>query len=134
MTITRTILLGVVVSLNVGVGFWAWRSLRGRRLTSCGTGRPSHSREAAKSAVDPAPIDKMIAIIEKELGFYEAAGQVKWDPSSAQATRFRFSGAGQSIEAEVAPDAFERWIAPDIDQVERAIDHALSQALTSDST
>ena len=83
-----------------------------------------------RMAVDPAPIDTMIAIIEQELGYrlYEAVGKAKRDLSSAPAARFSFSGAGLSIEADVTRDAFERWIAPDIDQIEAAVDRALACA------
>lgn len=83
-----------------------------------------------RAAVDPAPIEKMIAVIEQELGYrlYEAVGQVKRDLSSAETACFTFSGAGLSIEAEVTRDAFERWMAPDIDRIEEAVGRALSSA------
>ena len=81
-----------------------------------------------RAALDPRPIEKMIAVVEQELGYrlYEAVGQVKRHLSSAQATRFSFSGAGLSIEADVTRDEFERWISPDIDRIEEAVTRALS--------
>lgn len=83
-----------------------------------------------RAAVDPIPIDRMIAVIEQELGYrlYEAVGQVKRDLSSAETARFEFSGGRLSIEAEVTRDAFERWIAPDIARIEETVDRALSSA------
>jgi hypothetical chaperone protein len=83
-----------------------------------------------RAALDPQPIERMIAVVEQELGYrlYEAVGQVKRDLSSAQAARFAFSGAGLSIEAEVTREEFEAWIAPDIDRIEAAVTRALSCA------
>jgi hypothetical chaperone protein len=83
-----------------------------------------------RAAVDPLPIERMIAVVEGELGYrlYEAVGQVKRDLSAVEAARFRFSGGGLSIEAEVARAAFESWIAPDIERIEQAVERALSSA------
>lgn len=83
-----------------------------------------------RSAIDPTPIDKMIAIIEQELGFalYDAVGRVKRALSSAETAQFTFSGGGLSIEAEVRREEFECWISPDILRIEEAVDLALSRA------
>ena len=83
-----------------------------------------------RSAIDPAPIGKMISIIEQELGYalYDAVGKVKRALSSAETAQFTFSGGGLSIEAEVSRANFERWIAPDLQLIEEAVDLALSRA------
>jgi hypothetical chaperone protein len=83
-----------------------------------------------RSAIDPAPIGKMISIIEQELGYalYDAVGKVKRALSSAETAQFAFSGGGLSIEAEVSRADFERWIAPDLQLIEEAVDVALSRA------
>lgn len=83
-----------------------------------------------RAALDPRPIEMMIAMIEQELGYrlYDAVGKVKRDLSNATSARFKFSGAGLSIEADVTREEFERWITPDIDQIEQAIDRAMSSA------
>jgi len=83
-----------------------------------------------RSAIDPAPIKKMISIIEQELGYalYDAVGKVKRALSSAEIATFSFSGGGLSIEAEVTRADFERWIAPDLARIEEAVDLALSRA------
>jgi hypothetical chaperone protein len=72
----------------------------------------------------------MIAVVEQELGYrlYEAVGKVKRDLSAATSARFRFSGAGLAIEADVTREAFEGWIAPDIARIEEAVTQALSRA------
>jgi len=83
-----------------------------------------------RAALDPVPIARMIAVVEQELGYrlYEAVGQVKRDLSASEAARFRFSGGGLSIEAEVTRAAFEGWIAPDIERIEDALGRALASA------
>jgi len=83
-----------------------------------------------RAAVDPGPIERMIAVIEQELGYrlYDAVGQVKRDLSAAPVSRLRFSGGGLSIEAEVTREAFEGWIAPDIALIDAAVGQALARA------
>jgi hypothetical chaperone protein len=83
-----------------------------------------------RMAVDPRPIERMIKLVEQELGYrlYEAVGQVKRDLSSAQVAHFRFSGASLSTEAEVTRDEFEAWISPDLDRIDEAVTRALSRA------
>jgi hypothetical chaperone protein len=83
-----------------------------------------------RAALDPAPIERMIAIVEQELGYrlYDAVGQAKRDLSSAMAARFRFSGGGLTIEAEVTREQFDAWIAPDIERIDASVSQALSSA------
>jgi hypothetical chaperone protein len=83
-----------------------------------------------RSAIDPAPVGRMISIIERELGYalYDAVGKVKRALSAAETARFTFSGGGLSIEAEVTREEFEQWIAPDIARIDEAVDLALSRA------
>jgi hypothetical chaperone protein len=83
-----------------------------------------------RAALDPAPIARMIRVVEQELGYrlYEAVGQVKRDLSAAETARFQFAGAGLSIEADVTRAQFEAWIAPDIVRIEQAVDEALERA------
>lgn len=83
-----------------------------------------------RAASDPAAIERMIAVIEQELGFrlYDAVGQAKRALSSEEETLFAFSGAGLHIEAPLRRTDFERWIAPDIVRIEAAVDRALDRA------
>ena len=83
-----------------------------------------------RSALDPDAIGRMIAVIEEEQGFrlYDAVGRVKRDLSAAEHARFRFTGGGLSIEAEVTRAQFEAWIAPDVARIEAAVDTALATA------
>lgn len=83
-----------------------------------------------RSAVDPAAIARMIAVVENELGYplYEAVGTLKRRLSAEDSARFHFSGAGLEVEAEVDRAEFERWIAPDIVRIAATVDLALERA------
>ena len=90
-------------------------------------------RRLQRDAVDPAPIGRMIALIEHEQGFplYDAVGRLKRQLSSETHAEFRFSSEGVEIAAEVRRDAFEQWIAADLRRIEAAMDHALDRAALS---
>jgi hypothetical chaperone protein len=105
-------------------GDWSRLALMRNRRTLAELGK---LRRAAR---DPQPIERMIAVIEQELGYrlYEAVGQVKRDLTAAPAARFSFSAPDLSIDAEVTRGPFEAWIAPDIARIEQAVDRALSRA------
>ena len=83
-----------------------------------------------KNAADPEAIGRMITVIEQELGYplYDAVGQLKRRLSDAEEAHFHFEGGGLGIEADVSRADFERWIAPDLAQIESAVDCALSRA------
>jgi hypothetical chaperone protein len=83
-----------------------------------------------RSALDPNAIGRMIAVIEEELGYhlYDAVGQLKRALSAHDYAHFHFAGAGVEIEADVSRADFERWIAPDIERIEGAVDRALANA------
>lgn len=87
-------------------------------------------RRLQKSAVDPAAIGRMIALIDNELGYplYDAVGRLKRALSSEDRATFLFSGGGLSIEAEVSRAEFESWIAEDVARIEATVDRALAHA------
>ncbi|MFM9935246.1 MAG: Hsp70 family protein [Novosphingobium sp.] len=82
------------------------------------------------AATDPVAIDRMIAVVEHELGYglYEAIGAVKRALSSQTQAVFRFEGAGLSIAADVSRADFERWIAPDLAELDEGVDRVLARA------
>jgi hypothetical chaperone protein len=82
------------------------------------------------AATDPAAIDRMIAVVEHELGYglYEAIGAVKRALSSQAQAEFRFDGAGLSVAAEVSRTEFEGWIAPDLAELDEGVDRVLARA------
>jgi hypothetical chaperone protein len=83
-----------------------------------------------RTAVDPAAIGRMIAVIEHELGYalYDAVGQLKRALSEAPHAHFHFASDDLVIEADVTRTDFERWIAPDIARIEATVDRALASA------
>lgn len=87
-------------------------------------------RQLQRKAVDPAAIERMIALIEHEQGYplYAAVGQLKRALSDQESALFRFEGGGLEIAVEVERAAFEAWIAPDLARIEQALDAALVQA------
>jgi hypothetical chaperone protein len=90
-------------------------------------------RRLKRDALDPAPIGRMIALIEHEQGFplYDAVAQLKRTLSGADQAAFRFDGGGVEIAAEVRRDEFEAWIADDLRRIETTLDAALARAGTA---
>ena len=87
-------------------------------------------RKLHRSAVDPVPIGRMIALIEHEQGFplYDAVGTLKRALSQADHAELTFSGGGVDISAGVSRENFEGWIADDLRQIEGTLDVALARA------
>jgi hypothetical chaperone protein len=83
-----------------------------------------------RAALDPDAIGRMIAVIERELGYalYDAVGRLKRALSNESEAHFRFESDDLVIDADVTRDAFERWIAPDIARIEATVDSALAKA------
>ncbi len=83
-----------------------------------------------RAAIDGEAIGRMIAVIEKELGYplYEAVGRAKRALSQGETTTFAFEGGGLAIEAVLTRDAFETWIADDVARMEATVDKALTAA------
>ena len=82
------------------------------------------------AATDPAAIDRMIAVVEHELGYglYEAIGAVKRALSGQTHAPFTFEGEGLSVSADVSRADFERWIAPDLAELDEGVDRVLARA------
>lgn len=87
-------------------------------------------RRMAKAAVDPTGIERMIRIVELELGLslYDAVGALKRELSSSGRASFRFSGGGIELDKEVAREQFESWIAGDLAEIGQAVDQALAES------
>ncbi len=82
------------------------------------------------NAVDPAAIERLIALIEHEQGYplYAAVGQVKRALSDQESAEFRFEGGGLTIAVDVERREFEAWIAADLARIEQALDNAFLRA------
>ncbi|MGN6692279.1 MAG: Hsp70 family protein [Sphingopyxis sp.] len=87
-------------------------------------------RRLQRDAVDPAPVGRMIALIEHEQGFplYDAVGRVKRALSESEEAEFRFAGGGVEIAVPVRRADFEAWIADDLARIEAGMDAALAKA------
>jgi hypothetical chaperone protein len=83
-----------------------------------------------RAAVDPEAIERMIAVVEHELGhgLYEAVGRLKRSLSSDQHGAFNFESSDLTIHAEVTRAEFEQWIAPDLARISATVDEALANA------
>lgn len=103
---------------------WSRLALMRNRRTLDQLGKLRHA------ASDPAAISRMIAVVENELGYglYEAVGAVKRDLSRQTEAVFAFEGEGLAVTAEVRRTDFERWIAPDLAELEGGVDRVLARA------
>jgi hypothetical chaperone protein len=83
-----------------------------------------------RSATDAKAIDRMIAVVEHELGYplYDAVGKLKRQLSAQDHATFAFHGGDLEIEAAVTRTEFESWIAGDLERIAAAVDDALAQA------
>jgi hypothetical chaperone protein len=83
-----------------------------------------------RAATDPRAIGRMIAVVERELGYglYEAVGRLKRALSAQDHGTLHFESADLTIDAEVSRADFERWIAPDLERIAATVDGALARA------
>jgi hypothetical chaperone protein len=82
----------------------------------------------ADGAVDPAKIDRLVRVVEDDLGLalHQAVEHAKLALSSAAAARLALDPI--EIDLPVARPDFETWIAPDLDAIERVLDRVLADA------
>lgn len=87
-------------------------------------------RELARDAVDPAPLNDFITLVDFDLGFslYSAVSAAKVALSASDETEFRFFDEGIDIRATITRTEFEDWIARDLVRIAATIDEALKTA------
>ncbi len=87
-------------------------------------------RELARAALDPAPLDDFIELIERDLGYalYRAVSEAKLALSARDSVEFRFAVDGIDIRAPIARAEFEGWIAKDLARIDAAVEDVLHQA------
>jgi hypothetical chaperone protein len=87
-------------------------------------------RKLAKMSDAPNALEMLITIIEEDLGYtlYKAVSQAKLALSNQEQARLSFNGAGIIIDETIEREAFERWIEPDLERIDQAVDAALAQA------
>ncbi|MBS4047695.1 MAG: Hsp70 family protein [Alphaproteobacteria bacterium] len=87
-------------------------------------------RKLAKDAEDPDAIEDFITVIEMDLGFglYRAVSEAKTALSAAEQTELVFDMEGVKIRERVARRDFERWIAPELAQIDAALDRVFADS------
>lgn len=92
-------------------------------------------RKLVREAVEPEKIERLVEVLDENHGYrlYRAVSDLKESLSAAPRARFGFVAGGIDISAEVERAEFEAWIAPELGQIEAAVDRALAEAgLTGD--
>ena len=104
---------------------------RWHRLSLMRTPRALRDMEAvARTAANPERLRGLIDLIEQEQGYqlYQAVSGVKAALSTANSAPLQIDLGGIAIDQTVTRQAFETWIAPELQQLEAAIDRILAQA------
>jgi hypothetical chaperone protein len=85
-------------------------------------------RKLAKDAEDPDAIEDFITVIEMDLGFglYRAVSEAKTALSSVAQTDLVFDMEGVKIRETIARRDFENWIAPELAQIDAALDRVFA--------
>ncbi len=87
-------------------------------------------KSLAAASLAPNMIEDLVTIVEMDLGFelHRAVAGLKAELSFVERAHFRFEKSGVSIEAEVARDDFDAWIAPDLGRLAATMDAAIEDA------
>lgn len=84
-------------------------------------------RSIARNALDPDRMEALIEILDDNHGYalYRSVSQLKMDLSRQTEATFAFAAGGVEIETPVQRSEFEAWIAPELGQIEAAVDRAM---------
>ena len=87
-------------------------------------------RQLARASDQPDELEMLITIIEEDLGYplYRAVSETKLALSHDEEARLSLDSMGVKIEAQVTRADFERWIEPDLQRIDRAVEAALAEA------
>lgn len=87
-------------------------------------------RALEREAVEPEKIAALIEVLDENYGYqlYKSVSRLKESLSSSEGDVFRFDAGSISIVKPVARGDFEGWIAPELAQIETAVDAALADA------
>jgi hypothetical chaperone protein len=87
-------------------------------------------RGLAREAVEPQKIARLIETLDENYGYqlYRAVSKLKETLSADAGALFEFRAGSIEIVKPVARTAFEGWIAPELAQIETAVDRALADA------
>jgi hypothetical chaperone protein len=87
-------------------------------------------RALAREAQAPERIERLIEVLDENYGYrlYRSVSRLKEALSAASRAEFRFEAGSISIVRHVDRTEFESWIAPELAQIEGAVDAALTDA------
>jgi len=87
-------------------------------------------RRLVRDAVEPEKISRLVETLDENYGYrlYRAVSRLKEALSSEESAEFRFEAGSISIVRDVERATFEGWIAPELAQIETAVDAALADA------
>ncbi len=87
-------------------------------------------RQLARASDSPDELEMLLTIIEEDLGYplYKAVSETKLALSHHEQAQLSFNNSGVTIEATVQREDFERWIEPDLQRIDKAVEAALEQA------
>lgn len=120
--------------LDIPVHYYA-DFARWNRLAIMKTGETMRELERlAAAAEDPTGLERLIEIIEEDLGWplYRAVSETKTALSRADAARLVFRHRDIVIDEPVARADFESWIAQDLERIRVAFEEAVARAGLAD--
>lgn len=87
-------------------------------------------RALERQAADPEKIARLVEVLDENYGYrlYRSVSRLKEALSTAPGEVFRFEAGSISIVKPVARETFEQWIAPELAQIEAAVEAALADA------
>lgn len=87
-------------------------------------------RKLVREAVEPEKIGRLVETLDENYGYrlYRAVSKLKEALSAQETAEFRFEAGTIQIVRDVPRSRFEDWIAPELVQIEAAVDRALADA------
>jgi hypothetical chaperone protein len=86
--------------------------------------------QVARTAEDPGALARFISLVDNDHGYamYQAVSRAKETLSSSDRARLSFVADEIDIQADITRADFERWITPELDAIQGAVDQALASA------
>ena len=87
-------------------------------------------KDVARFSEAPELVGRFVRLVESDQGYtlYKSVSDVKEALSRDESAEFHFKGPGFEIRETVTRGQFERWIAPELESIEAALDEVLANA------
>ena len=87
-------------------------------------------QQLARTSLDPERIHAFLAFLDADAGYemYRAVSATKMARSHAEEAQFSFHVAGVDIQRGIKRADFEKWIAPELAEINACVDRALREA------